>query len=52
MRYLIIDEVSMIGSKFLTQISRRIQTAKAEEGVTCELPFGGVNVIFTGDFYD
>lgn len=49
-RYLVIDEVSMIGAKFLGDISRRLQQAKVEDGPLVSLPFGGVNVIFTGDF--
>lgn len=40
----------MIGAKFLSQISSRLQQGKAENGPTAALPFGGLNVIFTGDF--
>ena len=49
-KYLIIDEVSMIGAKFLSQISARLQQAKGAHGNSALEPFGGVNVIFTGDF--
>ena len=49
-RYLVIDEVSMIGARFLADISRRLQLAKGDTGVAAINPFGGVNVIFTGDF--
>lgn len=45
-RYIIIDEVSMISAGFLAKISKRIALAKGRE----DLPFGGVNVIFMGDF--
>ena len=43
--YLFIDEVSMIGCEFLHNISRALTEAKG--GTTA---FGGVNVIFAGDF--
>ncbi|OJT07088.1 ATP-dependent DNA helicase PIF1 [Trametes pubescens] len=49
-QYLIIDEISMIGARFLSQISNRLQEAKAEDGPMASSPFGGLNVIFTGDF--
>ncbi len=49
-KYFIIDEVSMIGVKFLAEVSRRLQLAKGDTGVDASKPFGGVNVIFTGDF--
>jgi hypothetical protein len=43
--YLVIDEVSMIGCKFLLEISNVLIEAKG-----CTDPFGGINVIFAGDF--
>ncbi|KAF5316214.1 hypothetical protein D9619_006531 [Psilocybe cf. subviscida] len=49
-RYLIIDEVSMIGARFLSQVSNRIREAKYHHPESCSQPFGGVNVIFMGDF--
>jgi ATP-dependent DNA helicase PIF1 len=49
-RWLIVDEVSMISAKFLSQISDRLRQAKGEDQVASHLPFGGLNVIFTGDF--
>ncbi|KAJ8473524.1 hypothetical protein ONZ51_g7821 [Trametes cubensis] len=49
-RYFIIDEISMIGAKFLAQISRRLQLAKGDNGGLAIKPFGGINIIFTGDF--
>ena len=48
--YLILDEVSMIGARFLSQLNARLMRAKGFEGVRGSLPFGGLNVIFTGDF--
>lgn len=47
--YLIIDEVSMIGALLHSDISNRIQQAKGLSPSE-DIPFGGVNVIFTGDF--
>jgi hypothetical protein len=43
--YLFIDEVSMIGCEFLHNISRALTDAKGNTAA-----FGGVNVIFAGDF--
>ena len=40
----------MIGAKFLAEVSRRLQLAKGDTGAAAVSPFGGVNVIFTGDF--
>ena len=49
-KYLIIDEVSMISSSLLVQISERLQQAKSHDGPISELPFGEFNVIFIRDF--
>ena len=49
-KYFIIDEVSMIGAMLLAQISRRLQLAKGNDGSPATRPFGGINIIFTGDF--
>ena len=43
--YLFVDEVSMIGSRFLCQISEALSNAKGNTS-----PFGGINIIFAGDF--
>ncbi|KAF4617233.1 hypothetical protein D9613_005788 [Agrocybe pediades] len=43
--YLLIDEISMIGCRFLTRIHKALCEAKESE-----LPFGGVNIITAGDF--
>ena len=43
--YLFIDEVSMIGSCFLCQISKALSNAKGNTS-----PFGGINIIFSEDF--
>jgi len=49
-RYLIMDEISMIGAVFLEQFSYRVRQAKAAVGLSSDALFAGVNVIFTGDF--
>ena len=43
--YLFIDEVSMISCRFLCKISEALSLAKGDSRA-----FGGVNVIFAGDF--
>ncbi len=48
-RYLIIDEISMIGAVFFNYISAAITVGKGMK--TGEFPFGGLNVICCGDFY-
>ena len=48
--YLILDEVSMIGARFLSQLNARLFWAKGGDGTGSNLPFGGLNIIFTGDF--
>jgi Helitron helicase-like domain at N-terminus/PIF1-like helicase len=47
-RLLIIDEVSMIGASLLSAVSRRLNQARnrSSDG----LQFGGINVVFFGDF--
>ncbi|PPQ71220.1 hypothetical protein CVT26_010999 [Gymnopilus dilepis] len=49
-KYLIVDEVSMVGARFLSQLSSRIRQGKGDDLLNSGKPFGGVNVIFTGDF--
>jgi ATP-dependent DNA helicase PIF1 len=49
-KYLIIDEISMISPSLLSQISRRMSATKSWDPIASLKPFGGVNVIFTGDF--
>ena len=48
--YLILDEISMVGARFLSQVNARLLRAKGYDENRKDLPFGGVNVIFTGDF--
>ena len=45
--YLIIDEMSMVGLNLLARLNRVVQTAKH---LKPDIAFGGVNVIFFGDF--
>ncbi|CAF5157358.1 unnamed protein product, partial [Rotaria magnacalcarata] len=46
-KYSIIDEMSMIGLSLLARLNRIVKTAKH---INSEIPFGGVNVIFLGDY--
>jgi ATP-dependent exoDNAse (exonuclease V) alpha subunit len=46
-KYLIIDEMSMVGLSLLARLNRVVKTAKH---INTESPFGGVNVIFFGDY--
>ncbi|CAF3323675.1 unnamed protein product [Rotaria socialis] len=45
--YLLIDEMSMVGLTLLVKLNRIISAAKH---VDPQIPFGGVNVIFFGDY--
>ena len=45
--YLLIDEMSMVGLHSLAKLNRIICSAKH---VDLQIPFGGVNVIFFGDY--
>jgi ATP-dependent DNA helicase PIF1 len=49
--YLIIDEISMVSADLLADISHRLHMAKygANSAAHYDKPFGGINVIFTGD---
>ncbi|KAJ3540727.1 hypothetical protein NMY22_g4175 [Coprinellus aureogranulatus] len=49
-RYLIIDEISMVGATMLAMISSRIRIAKGDDPLNSSRLFGGVNVIALGDF--
>ncbi|CAF4987703.1 unnamed protein product, partial [Rotaria socialis] len=46
-KYLIIDEMSMVGLSLLARLNRIVKTAKH---INSEIPFGGVNVIFFWDY--
>jgi len=45
-KVLIIDEVSMLDAQLLTLVDRATRTLRGQE-----LPFGGLQVIFVGDFF-
>ncbi|CAE7457464.1 pfh1 [Symbiodinium natans] len=56
-RWLIVDEIGMVSARLLAQMDQRIRSAKpaADEWkidpkTNRPRPFGGVNVLFTGDF--
>ena len=46
-KYLIIDEMSMVGLSLLARLNRIVQTAKH---TNTDAPFAGVNIIFFGDY--
>ena len=46
---LVIDEISIVTEKQLEQINKRLQDERSEMP-NSKQPFGGVNVIITGDF--
>lgn len=48
--YLILDEVSMVSAGLMNDISSRLQHAKGASAIAEDIPFGGVHVIFLGDF--
>lgn len=48
-KYLVIDEVSMISVHFFHQVSKQISKAKSWDTAAQNKPFGGVNLIITGD---
>ncbi len=48
--YLIIDEISMVSAALLSAICSHLQHAKGWSVLAEDQPFGGVNVIFLGDF--
>ena len=45
-QFVVIDEVSMLGCHKLAEISKRLSILKGSQ-----LPFGGLNIIFYGDFH-
>jgi hypothetical protein len=48
-KYLILDEASLMLAKLLSQVSERICQEKAWDKSAWDKPFGGVNIIFAGD---
>lgn len=48
--YLILDEVSLMSAELLSSVSQHICQAKSWDESAHDKPFGGVNVIFVGDF--
>ena len=56
-KWLIIDEISMVSARFLAEIDVRLRCAARSIGTMkrdedhYERPFGGLNVIFAGDFW-
>ena len=56
-RWLIIDEISMVSAKLLAQLDVKLRTTIREIGTykigtdQHDLPFGGLNVLLVGDFW-
>lgn len=48
-RYLILDEISMVSAELLCQVSERIALAKKESPDGMAKPFGRITVIYAGD---
>ncbi|KAF8443747.1 hypothetical protein L210DRAFT_861955, partial [Boletus edulis BED1] len=48
-RYLVLDEVSMVSAELLCQILERIAKGRKDDPDSANKPFGGVHVIFSGD---
>jgi len=46
-KYLIIDEMSVVGLSLLARLNRVVKTAKHTNS---EIPFAGINIIFFGDY--
>lgn len=47
--YFFIDEISIVSCRLFAKVSSQLVTAKASSDKT--LPFGGINIIVFGDFY-
>lgn len=48
---LLIDEISMISGEFIELLHRVLQNIRGHSGVPSTAPFGGVQLVFTGDFF-
>jgi len=48
-RYLVLDEVSMVSAELLTNIADRLSLAKSGDTTAKDKIFGGINIIFAGD---
>ncbi len=51
LKVLIFDEFSMLCLSDLFEIDRRLKLAKRLDPAAAQLPFGGVHIMFCGDFY-
>jgi len=49
-KFLVVDEISMVGAAFMDQLSLRMRHGKGADLVDRERPFGGIHVVFMGDF--
>ncbi|KAF5325922.1 hypothetical protein D9611_000998 [Ephemerocybe angulata] len=50
-KYLIVDEISMVSAQFMATISSRLKVAKGDDVANSLKNFGGLHVIFLGDFH-
>ena len=56
-RWLVIDEISMVSARLLAEVDSRLRMARRGVGTNKQgehgeqRPFGGLNVIFVGDFW-
>lgn len=48
-KYLVLDEVSMVSAELLSNIADRLSLAKSGIPTAKDKPFGGINMIFAGD---
>lgn len=49
MKYLVLDEVSMVSAELLSSIADRLSLAKSGSPAAKDKTFGGINIIFAGD---
>ena len=56
-KWLIVDEISMVSANFLAELDSQLRSCMSAASATkieangVDRPFGGVNVLFSGDFY-
>ena len=56
-RWLFIDEISMVSAQFLAEIDAKLRTIMSQANILKkgkkgqDRPFGGLNVVFAGDFW-
>jgi ATP-dependent DNA helicase PIF1 len=48
--YLIIDKISLVSARLLSDVSQQLCLTKSADHETATKPFSGINVVMTGDF--